>query len=428
MANAVERRIETVEGLWNEAAADPACRVIVFRGQADDLQIVEVFLALQNEEVGRTPDLFVTIPDPIGDATTFGDIAAERLVSDYRSCAEALIDEGLQPWDGPGRGASQGTSLDRLAVTCASFCHHFAGVFRRLVLVLVPGRTANAASLRNWLEAVASAPMPDEVAVVVLERTDAPMLGDLVDAVPGAVREIVLDLDMPGAIEELAKTEGHEGPGKELRLHLVALGKAGAARNARASMRAAEAAAAIADREEWPDQSVVVDISLGTALLAAGEAEGAVTAYRRAARKAALLAKDDHPAGRSLWFTAAMSEGSAHYAREAFLEAGATYERACALTDDPVMRIEAWRMAAHCHAHSDQPDHAWAAAEEALAVGEVLDAEARAGTTLRYVGEEMLRLAAAPGAGTGRSEQVERRMWSLLGGGWRDGDAVGHGS
>ena len=235
------------------------------------------------------------------------------------------------------------------------------------------------------------------------------------------MRTIRLDLDMPGAVEELAKNEGCEGPAKDFRLQFLAIGNAGKAKNPRAARRAAREARRIARKEGWVDQEVVIHLSLGSALLASEVPKEAGKVYANAVALSQNLMHNRHPSGTSLLLTSLMSEGAAYFSAQDYNAAALVYQEtgrfAQEIEDYPVA-IDAWRMASFCHAQANVAERAWACGQIALDVGALIDEADRASTTLSHTGEMLLHFCKNEGGSERRTEDVIRRMKQLLGPKW----------
>jgi hypothetical protein len=76
------------------------------------------------------------------------------------------------------------------------------------------------------------------------------------------------------------------------------------------------------------------------------------------------------------------------------------------------MVLESWRMSAHCHEQAGDRARAWEYGLRALDAGKAIPAENRAQTTLPFVAEGLLRVAAPE---SDDSKLVEGRLAELLG-------------
>src|SRR5688500_13978963 len=61
--NVIENRIDRLASLWN-ASSDPEVRLVRWLVSLDERRMVDVFPALENEEIGQTADGFLRLEAP----------------------------------------------------------------------------------------------------------------------------------------------------------------------------------------------------------------------------------------------------------------------------------------------------------------------------------------------------------------------------
>jgi tetratricopeptide (TPR) repeat protein len=394
MRNAIERRIDRLAEQWRAFAADPALRLLRWRATADDLRMVDLFVDVQGEELGTTPDVFVRLRPAFGDPSRYASDLLGAFLDQYDAARHDLEAQGIAAgWQRPEAAVDE-TDPAFLVRVATSFQAYYADRMQCLVFVLDPAAVVDDRAFAAWLIDLLQQGLPPTLRLMVPDLAAAPRLDGLDDMAPGLAVTIDPDLDMPGALEELARSEGAEGPAKLFRVNLASIANAGARGNLTAAERAAGRALEVARKEEWADQAVVAHMALAGVYLSAGRAEDAVGCYRKASIAAEAVAKG-HPATAKLRLTAAMGEGAALVAAARWREAAATYEHAAPLAEtagDPLMLLEAWRMAGWSHEQAGDDRDAWRCGQLALEAGERLPADQRGQSTLPWVGQMLLRL------------------------------------
>jgi tetratricopeptide (TPR) repeat protein len=425
MKNPVERRLEKIEDIWSGFAQDQAIRVLQFEGNEDDVRLLELFLEMQMDEGSTLPDLILRFSLPFQSAETYGNALAGAFRKEYQSSAEELSEDDLKLWNPPPVLA--GTDVqphDNLIVTLDSFCSHFSDLFERVALVLTPDSISDMAAFHGWMRQVAELPYPEAAMAVLigLSQNNSLLESDEAEDAPTFTTHL-LDLDGAGALEELAKTEGAEGPGKAFRLHFLAIGNAGKAKNPRAARRSARDARKIAREQGWVDQEVVIHLALGSALLSSQEPKEAAKVYSNAVALSQKLMHNRHPGGEKLVLTSLLSEGAAWFSAEDYRRAAVTYQKTgifAGKIEDHRSAIDAWRMASYCHAETREYQSAWDCGVNALDAGEYVEPPDREDTTLAYAGDMLLRMLKDQGGDTARVDEVGTRMTGMLGPDWRE--------
>jgi tetratricopeptide (TPR) repeat protein len=395
MRNAIERRVDRLADQWRAFAADPALRLLRWRATADDLRMVDLFVDVQGEELGTTPDVFVRLGPAFGDPSRYASALLSAFLDQYDAARHDLETQGIAAgWQLP-EAAIDETDPAFLVRAATSFQAYYAERMQCLVLVLAPGAVADDRAFAAWLIDLLQQGLSPALRLMVPDLADAPRLDGLDKMAPGLAVTIDPALDMPGALEELARSEGAEGPAKLFRVNLASIASAGARGNLTAAERAAGRALEVARKEEWADQALVAHMALAAVYLGAGRAEDAVGCYRKAGIAAEAVAAKGHPAAAKLRLTATMGEGAGLVAAARWREAAAAYEHAAPLAEtagDPLMLLEAWRMAGWSYEQAGADRDAWRCGQLALEAGERLPTDQRGQSTLPWVGQMLLRL------------------------------------
>lgn len=418
--NAIEKQIDTLGELWNEFAAEPDLRLLRWRVDRDGERLLRLFVDVQNEGSGDIPDLFLKLEIPFADPARHGAALVEALQERYEADRKFLAEEGLPAeWQCPVQQPDEG-DLAYLVNCCASFQTYYQALFQHLVLVLLPEQVGDWDYWQAWLLAAARRAEHPNLRLMVLDDVDTPRLEALCAADPALTATITPELDMTGAMADLARGAGGTGPGFDFRRMLLGLNTAAGSGDLNAVQQYATAALKIARAQQWPQMQVVVYITLGAALLGAERGKEAIAAYRKAAQVSAAAANAGDPAGHKLLLQSRLAEASVLVGEPQYREAAAIYEELVPLAQqekDALLTLECWRMAAYCHEQDKAWKAAWRCGQEALAHGAQIEADQRRATTLPYAGQGLLRLTERDEYRPAETE-VRRQMTELLGDDW----------
>ncbi len=421
--NAIARRIGRLASLWNEASDNPAIRLVRWVVGTDERRMLDVFVALENEEVGQTADGFLRLTASFEGPGDYAPSLVRELVEIGKASEEGLRNKELRDdWTIPPIASNEGSGRYFLRAM-DSLKSHYPDRMDCLVLFLAPVAISDAAAWQRWLGQMLAAGVPASLRVMVADPVDTPWLGELERTFPDLVLTIEPQLDMPAAMNELARSEGSPGPARDYRIHLVALAAAAQTKNGEGAQKAADQALVVARAEGWHDQEAVVQMAMGATRLATNEHDLAIQAYRRAFKAAEVAAEAAHPAAPKLRVAAGMGLGGAMLAASRWPDAARVYEATAPLAvaaQDGVMAVEAWRMASYCHAQSGAAAAAWQCGNEALGAGETLDESMRQASTLPWVAQTMLQLLDSHVRKDEYAAIVDGRLTQLLGEGWKD--------
>lgn len=420
--NAIERRIDLLGELWNEFAENPEPRFLRWLTDGDGAGMIDAFLEVQNGEGGDIPDLFLRFNTPFDDPESHGFRLIEAFQAMYEESREVLAEEGIDDnWVCPE--PRDGTSdIEALVNVCVSFREHYEGLMLNLAIALLPDAISDPGDWQDWLGELVQAGLPETVRVTVVDRTEAPLLNELAESEPALVSTITPDLDMSGAMNELAKQAGGTGPGAEFRRLYVELTNLASKGDMELMNRKAEAALSIARQENWPALQVAVHLLLAATHLGAGRTDDSIGAYRAGGEAAAEAQKQEDPSGGKLVVQCRFGEASALMADKRYDEAALVYEQTGPVAEegeDYFMALEAWRMAGYCHQQTGDSESAWQRWLRALDAAEKLDESVRQNSTLPYVGEGLLRLARSYPY-KDEADKVRARMAKLAGPDWEE--------
>src|SRR5262249_39131364 len=144
--NAIERRLERLQAHWDEFAVRNGPRLLVWQADGEDARLVEVFLEVQREGAGESPDLFVRLQAPfgrgggrLGGGGGYGLALINDLCAQYDEARPGLAAAGLADnWvcPGPANGADDAAAFVRAADSLRA--HYQALGFENLALALTP--------------------------------------------------------------------------------------------------------------------------------------------------------------------------------------------------------------------------------------------------------------------------------------------------
>ncbi len=412
--NAIARRLDRLHDQWNEFAADHEARVLRWLIRGDELRVVEVFLQTeQDDRAGEIPDLFITLADPFEDVVSYGATLRASLLAQYDEARADLRESGMNDnWTPPPPDGRH--TLTAFIDACSSLQDCYADVTERLAVVLMPAAITDRAEWQRWLGAVAQR-LPREVRVAVVDSVEAPALAGLAAENPARVRTVEAGLDMPAATLELAREGGVATPDGQFRVQFAALAQAIVKGDLAAARTRADAAGAIAEANGWGQLTAAVHLALAGGLLSAGEWTEAVSRYFSADSAGAQLEAQGDAMGAKLRLQAHLGRAATIFAAQDYVRAAAAYEdatRIATAAGDPLMLLESWRMAAHCHEQAGDAPRAWECGLRALDASEAMSPDSRRHSTLPFAGEGLLRV--AEGA-SGDAQMVDRRLTELVG-------------
>jgi len=360
--NPVEKAIGILRERWLETSADPAMRLAVWRVPGNALGLVSTFIeAQQHPETAGTPDLFVQFPTRFETGYRYSRALRDELLDGYLRSRDTLADLALKvDWNGPFESRPD-TAAGFLGLL-DSFTRHHGEHLRYAVAVLWPEHVGSDTALQQWLEQALATPVPERVRLVLVDSVARPTWQPLVDRHAAQARLLEVPLDMFDIARASAAQSGAGGPpGTAAYRQMLAdvmglLDKSSAAQTA----RRADRAMAIAERQSWPDQQVVLHLAVAGAQLKEKQYGEAVLRYRQA-RECALAAKaQQHPAAGELLMQGWFGEAGALLAAKQPERAAQAYAEAAqvaASIPNPLFAIEGRRMAGHClvQAHQREP-------------------------------------------------------------------------
>ena len=410
-SNAITRRLELLYDQWEGFLEQPDARILRWKLRSGEYRMFEAFLVTEDEpDAGRLPAYFLWLGDAFEHANTYGWTVRNRLIERWNLALEQQ-EVAASDWEIPA--ISGGDDIQALVHTLTSFQAAHAPMMEHVVLVLTPER-ALAADWSAWLLHLANA-LPATCRVIITDSEEQPNFDELGAQLP-AVWSQSANLDMPGALEELASAApGGDEPGGIFRVAFTKLCAAAGRNDLRAVDEHATVAKRAAQDAKAPHLICAVDMAQGNALLQSQQPLEAITAFQRADQAAQQAGPET---SQKLSLTAQLSVGAALVSTSAWSQAAGVYEGAAKTAqgcEDPIQHVDSLRMAAYCHHRAQRPDQAWNRGLEALKAGEALPQAERAHSTLPYAGQALIDLTAELPTYAAQAQAIELEMVRLIG-------------
>jgi hypothetical protein len=410
--NPFARRLERLYVQWEEFAADHDARILCWRIAADELRLIDAFVATeQHEDGGTLPELFIRSDVPFEGGWGFE--IRQQLIDMHDTSVERGELDPANVWrPGPGGGDDRQAVFEALAGIAAAL----AGLAERVVLIALPQKVADVELWNAWLVDFAKR-SPTEARMIVLDSVEVPRLHPLIEHGGQAVMLRIAGLDVPGGTAELVAARDAQTPDNLFRQLFVAIGSAAGKGDLRGAQQHARKALTLTRQQCWPHLEVAVRMAVGATAVAVGKPAEAIDEYH-CADEAAQRSRDIEGVDADrLQLTAQLGLGSALLAGGAHFQAAQVYSRVTSLAEklgDQAMLLECWRMSSYCHEQCGAVDDAWRSGLYAIRAGEALPAEQRPSSTLAWVGEAMLRLT-HHAAHRGQRGSIDAKMALLLG-------------
>jgi hypothetical protein len=392
--NPVERRLLQLREHWEVFRADSSKRLLVWRVPDNAIRLTQCFCEMQKYETEySSKDLFIVFDAPFEHSIQYSRALKASLAGQYEASRSDLEGQGLtSDWQLDATLPDSASGFAQALRSLGSRHHTSIG---QLVAVLMPGTVGSNEAYASWLERCLAAGMPERLRLLTMDPVEAPRLDALLSSAHPLVAVDTLQIDALATAQETFAQEAAVGPAGVFRnylMGLVTLVEKGSADQVKAK---AIDALAFAHKQGWLDQEVVVRILLAGALLKERRCDEAVKVYGGARQSAAAAAATGHPAGQQLVLQTWFGEAGARLAAGEVEQAALCYDEAATVARDipnPILAIEAARMAMFCHARMHQPAAAVERGTTALASAELLKPDARVMTSLPLAAVDLLRV------------------------------------
>ncbi|MBQ1762227.1 MAG: hypothetical protein IIZ92_04930 [Aquincola sp.] len=417
--NPVERRLMQLAEDWQAFKALPAARLLMWQLPESSLRLAECFVEAQKLELPyATGDVFLLFKQPFVHGLQYARALKEALRGIYDASAQELVAQQVAAdWQFDPAAMPDTPAWFAEALRSFGSRHHAAmGREAHLVVVLMPGAVAHAPSFARWVRELLDVGLPPRLRLLMADEQEVPRHAAILGgrrAGEGEDARIVarrLDIDGLALAQDTFAQEGGVGPAavfRNLMMGVVTLLASGGADAVKAK---AAVALQFAQQQGWADQAVALRVMVAGALLKEGRHAEAVTVYRAARQAADDTVAAQHPCGHKLVLQTCFGEAAVHLAAGEDAQACRCYDEAAVVAQrdaNPILAIEAFRMAAFCAARAGDRAGAQERGHCVLQLAEPLKPEARALTTLAVALVDQLRLIDRP-----RVEAMQRiKRW-----------------
>ncbi|MGB7193531.1 MAG: hypothetical protein WBD81_08740 [Collimonas pratensis] len=400
--NPVEKRVATLRDLWLEHTQDPRMRVLVWRIPANADRMLQAFFEIQQHPGDwTTQDLFLRFNAAFDTGFGYSRALRQALAESYIDSKDSLREQGVST-DWSLAQVPQHDSAAGVMATLASFSrYHQAQVqhLRYVAAVLAPHPVTSQEAWEAWLDAAlrSSSLTADDAGVrLVLVDTSTDQRWQALALRHGdRVSVVEAPIDMFDIARETVAQAGGAGPTvayRQLLTDVITLVEKGSAAQTAAR---AEKAMQIAQREQWPDQQVVLQMAVAGAYLKEKNYADAIKRYRDARECATQAEQNKHPMGADLimqtWFGEAgvwLVAKEPERAAQAYRSAAEQAQR----VPNPMFEIEGFRMAAYCYAQNGQLQPARDHGALALRAAKAVSPAERPLTTMPLALHDLLRV------------------------------------
>ncbi|CAG9255735.1 hypothetical protein [Paraburkholderia caribensis] len=420
--NPVERRLMAAHEDWLRFAKDQHARLLYWRTDAADLELVKAYFQSQEE----LSCAVIRLVSPFEGAAQYADAVAQELVRFYENRREGSAARGVTAdWTPPLRGSQ--TSTQYLLMLTGSLIAHHPDIFPGVVLILAPGIVSKNREFERWLDLLLDdmsqqAWGSDRIRIVQYGAATDP-LAWLQGRQPDRVRVIHGRYQMRSVSRELVAQSGERGPSGQFRRLFVELSEALAHDDPKRLESLRRAALEVTAGQKWPDQSAVVHLLAGAAYLKWQSHDEALAAYEEATQRGQQALEQGHAAGNKLIVNGLFGEASVHLIRGRYMDAVRCYDVAAshaAAERDGILAVEARRMQGWCLEKAGRHEQALDAGFTALDAGHWIEPALRANSNLQRVTAWMLNQTGFFEKSHKRREELVPRLKHLYGDNWAE--------
>lgn len=349
--NPVERRFTLAHEDWLRFAADKPARMLYWRADDDDRQLVDLYLQVREERACTV----IRLSHPFRQADTWFRESSLAIASFYEAHRQGALPQGIRAdWQAPA-----GSPVDTVGCfyrTARSLMQHHPDIFPGLVFIIRPSHIDSPREFESALIRLLSHPVmvtagEHRIRFVVPESAHFPATAALLRQCSSQVRCITGRYRMHRLPGEVVADSGERGPSGEFRRLFVLLGDT--LRNDDTAQMATlrRQLLDMARAQGWPEQAAVIYLTTGVASLKSGNTALALKEYQRAREAGHQALAQGRPGGRKLIVSALFGEAGVLMKDNALLKAAACYQVAAEqaqLESDGILATEGWRMRAFC--------------------------------------------------------------------------------
>ncbi len=419
--NPITDRIKVITKHWTTFAKDPDARICRWKVESDEVRMIEAFIKRESANEAETDDYFLSFRPPFDHYDDYAILLNAVIQEEIEVLQKQFNEEVFKTPASNSTGFKIKNAPSYFLNQLSDLRTGFLDFPGHLVAVLLPGEIADTKGYLKWLEQVIKNEIPDNVRFLVIDLDTAPFYQALAEKYPRLIHTIEPNLDMDGAMKELASAGDPRDPGVKFRKLLVEMSQHAAKGRIKEMERTGEAAIAVATQQGWQELQTNTYFLMASGYLRTGDKEKSIATYDKAALIAATGWQDGDDLCAKLLVQILLCKGSVFFGEKDYEMAREIYTNAIAPADDVKFHmghLEARRMIATCYDFENEKKEAWKTYMEALDIGEHIDAEFRSSSTLPYVGAALVRIADDDGKDKVVKE-IEEKMEELCGADWK---------
>ena len=415
--NALTQRLGIIEHHYGQFHDDLSRRLCILRTAADEGRMLAAFYRQEGSEHSRFPDLILGFAIPFQQPNHYTNALRREFQMMLEQGGEQLRQHKV---DVPFRLPPSLDNSEHLFAYFQQFqqaLHYLEG---NLTIWLTPTQVSDWMAWEDWLLQLMDHGLPANVRLLLTPPVEAD-LHRLLTAHETATYEAILDLDMEGAIRQMAAGGDPQAPDVRFRKAMVEMNLAAQKGRLAKAEEHGQAALRIAEQQVgWEHLEVAVHIALG-GFQPGREFQTAQNYYEKARRLAQRALDQGHSAGVEMFAQAHFALAGFLVSRQEYAPAIDCYQRIavqCAQSPDcAFQRMEALRMMGYCYRVCRDLPASWAAYWEALQTAELLDEQTRKHTTLPYIGQGLLDII-LPTNNQRYEREIRRKLETYVGPNW----------
>lgn len=418
--NVITQRLDILNACYEEFRENPDAKVCLWVVRHDELSLVEAFFNLENTEHGNFPDIFLRFDTAFTKAAPYQRALSDEFSAFLNLEKEALEQEGADVSFLNNPALRQPDIFSALSAFAAAVPDLQNG---HIVARLAPDDVADYAAWEDWLAESLARGFSPKVRLMLVCTEKEHDFSRLRAAQPKSVVTFVPNLDMPGAMRQLAASGGQRDPGTQYRIHFVEMGEAAAVGNFEKMQAEGLKAINIAQQQQgWEHLEVAAYVAMGNAMLQEKTRHAeSLQFFEKACQSGQRAVQSGNPVGGIVLCQALFAKGVAHLNDKNFDAAAKVYESVVPVSKEvkngAFQTMEAWRMAGYCHEQGRRTQNAWDCNHAALEAAEGVDEQVRASSTLPFIGEALIRLSETLGKHQ-QLPQIRQKMEAWAGPGW----------
>jgi len=416
--NAITRRLEKLRTLYGGFYDQPESLLCHWQIQEDESRMLEAFYASEDSDHGVFPDVFIRFTSPFAQGAAYNSSLNQEFLRILGDSEENMQKEGVPSPDLSRLDPNRSTVFQYLTQFAQGFPAEWEG---RVVAFLDPTEIAQPRSWEDWLIKALETGLPSKIRLMVAPTETQCKLSRLQQQCQGKVLSVRPELDMDAAMAEMAADGDPNDPGVQFRQLFVQLGQAIQRNNLKEAQSLGEKALDICKKQDWPSLAVTIHVQLAGASANQKDMAGAQAQYAQAKNAARSAATQDLPLSQRLLTQVCLFEGGLHMGNRDHYKALQSFEEAITNAKqlgDPLMSMEALRLAGYSAEQEGHTQKAWDYGHQALdEAATIQDENLRHNSTLPYVGQSLRKLVDKLGRYT-EEPTLLRRLSELAGPDW----------